>query len=100
VSMREKGGPTEVMYGRVTQGTTEKFKNAIPRGFRQGDCLTAAIEMWAELPEEVRIEKLIGRLEGTLEERIERVLEEKFAEGVVAGKWVIKARRQAKRSSR
>lgn len=44
---RDKGGPTEVMYGRVTKGTTEKF-----------------------------------------------------AEGVVASKWVIKARRQAKRSSR
>jgi hypothetical protein len=106
----------EYLTGRVTQGLTDRFREAIPAGFGFGSALEVVIREFINLPEELRIKLLTGQIhaEDTVEalslweslpeeyrtkwangeapdlrRLIEQIVDEKIAAGRATGKHLV-----------
>jgi hypothetical protein len=53
----------EYLTGRVTQGVTDRFREAIPTGFGFGSALEVVLQAFIDLPEELRIKLLTGQIQ-------------------------------------
>jgi hypothetical protein len=76
----------EYLAGRVSQGFTERFRQSIPRGFKFGDALETALEMWMSTPEDYRIQALTGKTGQSLVDLMNWLIDQRIEQGIAAGK--------------
>lgn len=76
----------EYLTGRVSQGFTARFRQSIPRGFKFGDALETALEMWMSAPEEYRVQALTGKTGPSLADMVNFLIDQRIEQGIAAGK--------------
>jgi len=84
--MDQQKTPTETLSGQVSEGISAQFKATVPRGFKIGHCLEAAAKLWIDLPEDIRLALLTGKVEDSLVEIVRRIVEDRISAGEAAGR--------------